>query len=178
MAGVVLAAGAGTRYGTPKILAEQGRWLIAAVRALADGGCDSVWVTTGAARPRLPEPAREIYVPHWKRGMSESVRTAIEVVSATPGECGVLVLHTVDTPDVTAAVTARVLGQHSSAPGLTRAAYHGAPGHPVVIGRCHWPGLLDTLAGDSGARAFLARHDTRMVECGDLASGADIDVRT
>ena len=38
--GVVLAAGAGTRYGMPKILAHDGRWLERAVAALRDAGVD------------------------------------------------------------------------------------------------------------------------------------------
>jgi hypothetical protein len=29
--------------------------------------------------------------------------------------------------------------------------------------------------GDSGARDYLRRHDVTLVECGDLATGADVD---
>ncbi|HRD14869.1 MAG TPA: NTP transferase domain-containing protein, partial [Mycobacterium sp.] len=48
-AGVLLAAGAGTRFGMPKVLAERGSWLRAAVAALSGGGCDDVVVVLGAA---------------------------------------------------------------------------------------------------------------------------------
>lgn len=171
MAGVVLAAGAGSRYGRPKILAEQGRWLELAVAALMS--CDAVWVTTGAARPPLPAPAREIYVPTWAKGASESVRAAITV--ARDSGCDTLVLLTVDTPDVSPAVVIRVLSQHTADPGLTRATYDGRPGHPVVIDKSHWDRLASTLSGDTGARAYLADHGTRLVECGDIATGTDID---
>ncbi|MGB6276881.1 MAG: NTP transferase domain-containing protein, partial [Rhodococcus sp. (in: high G+C Gram-positive bacteria)] len=47
--GVVLAAGAGTRYGSPKVLAHDGLWLKTAVQALRNGGCDRVVVVLGAA---------------------------------------------------------------------------------------------------------------------------------
>ncbi|MDQ2637880.1 MAG: nucleotidyltransferase family protein, partial [Actinomycetota bacterium] len=48
-AGVLLAAGAGSRYGMPKVLAAQGQWLTSGVAALHRGGCDDVVVVLGAA---------------------------------------------------------------------------------------------------------------------------------
>ena len=89
------------------------------------------------------------------------------------------VLHTVDTPDVGVDVVRRVLdAARSSASGLARARYGERPGHPVVVARRHWPDLLATLSGDEGARPFLgARTDVVAVDCADLASGHDIDVR-
>ena len=57
-AGVLLAAGAGTRFGMPKVLAERGAWLRAAVAALSGGGCDEVVVVLGAAVVDVPAPAR------------------------------------------------------------------------------------------------------------------------
>lgn len=57
-----------------------------------------------------------------------------------------------------------------------RQAVHGArPGHPVLLGRAHWPALIAGLGGDSGARAYLAAHGAEPVECGDLFDGADVD---
>ena len=49
VAGELLAAGAGTRFGMPKVLAEQGQWLRHAVHALSAGGCDDIVVVLGAA---------------------------------------------------------------------------------------------------------------------------------
>ena len=37
--------------------------------------------------------------------------------------------------------------------------------------------VVATATGDRGARDYLASHDTRLVECGDLATGADVDER-
>lgn len=48
-AGVVLAAGAGTRFGMPKVLADSGEWLVSAANALREGGCAEVVVVLGAA---------------------------------------------------------------------------------------------------------------------------------
>jgi CTP:molybdopterin cytidylyltransferase MocA len=51
------------------------------------------------------------------------------------------------------------------------------PGHPVLLGRDHWAGVIDSATGDQGARTYLSRHEVEFVECGDLASGRDVDVR-
>jgi CTP:molybdopterin cytidylyltransferase MocA len=172
VASVLLAAGAGTRYGMPKVCAEDGRWLRACVAALTGGGCDDVVVVLGAAVVDVPTPARAAVAADWERGLSASVRAGIDAVDAS-----VVVLHTVDTPDVGADVVRRVLDA-ASASGLARAHYDGRPGHPVVIARRHWPALLAALRGDEGARPFLSgRTDVVAVECGDLASGQDIDTR-
>jgi nicotine blue oxidoreductase len=58
---------------------------------------------------------------------------------------------------------------------LARATYGGAPGHPVVIGRAHWDGVIASAHGDEGARAYLRTHDAVLVECADIADGLDAD---
>jgi CTP:molybdopterin cytidylyltransferase MocA len=173
--GVVLAAGAGTRYGMPKVCAHGGAWLRAAVAALHDGGCGEVVVVLGAAVVDVPRPARAVVADDWSVGLSASVRAGIR---AADGASDFAVLTTVDTPDVDAATVRRVLGAAQTSPsGLARARYDGRPGHPVVIGRRHWPDLLDVLSGDDGAGPFLrGRNDVVAVECADLATGGDIDL--
>ncbi|MDT5337267.1 MAG: hypothetical protein QOD90_2772 [Mycobacterium sp.] len=173
VAGVLLAAGAGRRYGQPKVQAHQGEWLRAAVEALAGGGCDDVVVVLGAAVLDVLPPARAVIAPDWADGISASVRAGL----IAAGEADFAVLHLVDTPDVGAEVVARVLGAaRSSASGLARATYGGRVGHPVVIAQRHWAALASTLQGDQGARPFLKdRADVVAVECGDLATGVDID---
>jgi CTP:molybdopterin cytidylyltransferase MocA len=173
-AGVLLAAGAGTRYGMPKVRAEDGRWLRACVAALTDGGCDDVVVVLGAAEVDVPAPARAVIAPDWEDGLSASVRAGIDAVDAA-----FVVLHAVDTPDVSAEVVRRVLdAARASESGLARAHYDGRPGHPVVIAREHWPALVAALHGDEGARPFLTgRTGVVAVDCADLATGQDIDTR-
>ncbi|MGH3582828.1 MAG: nucleotidyltransferase family protein [Mycobacterium sp.] len=171
-AGVLLAAGAGTRYGMPKVLAEQGRWLSSAVGALCGGGCGDVVVVLGAAVVAVPDPARAVVAEDWRDGISASLRAGIEAVDAD-----LAVITLVDTPDIGADAVRRVLAAASET-GLARAVYEGRPGHPVVIARRFWPELLAAVQGDTGAGPFLrARTDVVDVECGDLASGADVDER-
>lgn len=178
-AGVVLAAGAGTRYGMPKVFAENGLWLQKAVAALHDGGCGEVFVVLGAAGPdavNLPVPARAVHARQWADGLSASLRAGLQALSAQSG-AAFAVVHLVDTPDVGAGVVSRVLAAAmTSNSGLARAVYAGRPGHPAVLARRHWQALLGELHGDVGAGPFLrARTDVIAVECGDLATGADID---
>jgi nicotine blue oxidoreductase len=172
-AGLVLAAGAGVRYGMPKVLAEQGDWLRSAVAALAGGGCDDVVVVLGAAVVDVPAPARPVVAEDWQQGMGASLAAGL----AAAGDADYAVVLTVDTPDVGADVVGRVLTAASAAQsGLARAVYDGRPGHPVVIANRHWPELVATLHGDEGARRFLAaRSDVLTVDCADLATGLDID---
>jgi len=47
--------------------------------------------------------------------------------------------------------------------------------NPVLLGRDHWPGVIDTATGDSGAREYLTAHPPLLVECGDIGSGEDVD---
>jgi hypothetical protein len=45
----------------------------------------------------------------------------------------------------------------------------------VLIGRDHWAGVIESATGDQGARSYLGLHEVALVECGDLASGRDVD---
>jgi nicotine blue oxidoreductase len=60
---------------------------------------------------------------------------------------------------------------------LRRAAYGGRPGHPALIGRHFWDETIATAVGDRGARELYSTHWHHLVECGDLATGRDVDTR-
>lgn len=176
--GLLLAAGAGRRMGTPKALlhdADGTSWLVRAVQALSQGGCDRVCVVLGAAaaeaEPLLDGLSVEVVLADdWAEGMGASLRAGLR---ATGGHHDVLV-SLVDLPDVGPEVVARVL---AAGAGLARATYDGRPGHPVLLGVDHLEPLLATLHGDVGARSYLDAHDVALVECGDLATGIDVDRR-
>jgi CTP:molybdopterin cytidylyltransferase MocA len=91
----------------------------------------------------------------------------------------VALVHVVDLPDVPAAAVARVLAAAAGPASLARAIYRGIPGHPGLLGRDHWDELLVASDGDRGGReylaAHLAAHGVMQVECGDLATGRDVD---
>lgn len=82
----------------------------------------------------------------------------------------------VDVPDLNAETVTRIVGQSSRSRNiLRRAVFHGRPGHPVLIGRDHWPTLAKSLTGDGGANTYLRKNGVELVECSDLSSGVDID---
>ncbi|OSC38126.1 nucleotidyltransferase family protein [Mycobacterium decipiens] len=171
--GVLLAAGAGRRYGKPKVLVDG--WLDTAVGALRDGGCTHVVLVLGAAEVPAPAGVTAIAAPDWRHGVSASVRAGL--TEADHRHADYAVLHVIDTPDVDGKVVARVLGRAlASRSGLARAYFGDRPGHPVVIARKHWPDVLAGISGDRGAAAYLrGAPDVEAVQCGDLASGRDFD---
>ncbi|MFT3662743.1 MAG: NTP transferase domain-containing protein [Gordonia sp. (in: high G+C Gram-positive bacteria)] len=170
--GLLLAAGAGRRRGLPKALVPGA--LTGAIEALTAGGCDRVTVVLGAAadraRPLVPAGVGVVKTADWADGMSASLRAGL---AATTGE--VVVVHSVDLPDVGPDVVRRLLA-HAGPEALARAVYDGVPGHPVLFGRRHVGPAAASATGDRGARGYLASTTVRAVECGDLASGVDVDL--
>jgi CTP:molybdopterin cytidylyltransferase MocA len=182
--GLVLAAGAGTRFGGPKGLARTADgmpWVELAVRMLHGGGCDRVIVLVGArgddVAALVPPDTEVVTVPDWSDGVSATLRTGLAAASVLA--CDAVVVTPVDTPDAAPAAVVRVLAALGGEPrdGLAQAVYDGRPGHPVAIGAHHLDAVAATVTGDRGARPYLAAHGVTEVECGDLWSGADIDTR-
>ena len=183
MEGLLLAAGAGRRMGTPKALVDDGAgpWLVRGVSPLRDGGCSRVTVVLGADAERARSIVEDVDVTvvvadDWAEGMGASLRAGLRSLTGSAAGTGVVV-SLVDLPDLVPEVVARVIGAAAAAgpAALVRATYDGRPGHPVLLGRDHWTGVIETAVGDQGARAYLAPRDVTLVECGDLATGRDVD---
>ena len=173
--GLLLAAGGGLRMGMPKALVDD--WLVRGVRTLRDGGCDGVTVVLGAEAAVATEllaglEAETVVADDWADGMGASLRAGLSGLDADA-----VLVSLVDLPDLDAEVVRRVLAAGADAATLRRATYDGRPGHPVLIGRDHWAGVSETAVGDRGARDYLAARDVETVECGDLATGVDVDSR-
>jgi len=180
LTGLLLAAGAGSRMGMPKALVhdDDGSWLAHATETLRAGGCDDVTVVLGAAVDEalglLDGLGVDVVIASdWAEGMSASLRAGLRAMPAG-SEAAVVLL--VDLPDVTAEVVRRVVAGGAGPGALARATFDARPGHPVLLGRDHWAAVTATATGDRGARDYLAGTDVRLVECGDLATGDDVDV--
>lgn len=171
---VVLAAGAGERFGGPKQLAElDGRPLLAHVvgTALAHPAIDRVVVVLGArsdaVRAALPAgrlPVDVVVCPDWADGPSASLRCGL---AALDGSDALVLLA--DQPRLPAAAIDRVLAQPDQ---LVRATVDGRPGHPVLL-RGSWPARIATLADEE--RRTLLKAEARPVEIGDLGGSDDVD---
>ncbi|WP_433801719.1 nucleotidyltransferase family protein [Actinomycetospora sp. CA-084318] len=181
VAGLLLAAGAGRRMGTPKALVElDGEPLVArALRALHDAGCTPRVVVVGASADEAAAAARAadaealvVRADGWAQGMGESLRAGLE---ALPADVDAVLVLLVDTPGIGPAALARVAAA-ATRDGIVRGAYGGRPGHPVVFGHDHLAAVAAAAHDDVGARGYLAgRDDVAAVEVGDVATRDDVD---
>lgn len=165
--------------GTPKALIRDAAgvtWVVRTSRLLNEAGCSPVVVVVGASADQVraelsDEPVEVVEATDWDEGMGASLRAGLRSTS-TLADAAVVV--TVDVPGLTAAAVRRVVDR-AGAGALVRATYRGVPGHPVVIGRDHWDGVIASARGDEGARGYLREHDVVLVECGDVGDGEDVD---
>jgi len=175
--GILLAAGAGRRFGGPKQLARVGgRPVIErALDALRDVEPRVVVLGARAGQVRAGADlggARVVVCAGWAEGMAASLRCGI----AALGDVDAAVVVLADQPFVTAAVVATLLAADGEGHDAVRATYRGTPGHPVLLGRS----LLERAAelrGDVGFRTVLEDARVRHVEAGHLGDPADIDTR-
>jgi CTP:molybdopterin cytidylyltransferase MocA len=165
--GVVLAAGAGSRYGQPKaeIVIEGARLLDRAIRTLRDGGCHDV---VAVVRPGTTATDATVVVnPDPARGLGSSLRLGLQ---AATGALAVILLA--DLPGVTPDAVRRVMA--AGAP-VAVATYAGRRGHPVAIAREHWDEAGRLAVGDEGARPFLLAHLSLVAEVPCVGDPTDID---
>jgi nicotine blue oxidoreductase len=182
--GVLLAAGAGRRFGGPKALAELGDELLVerGVRLLVEGGCAAVVVVLGAGerevrrRTRLGA-ARAVTNPEWQTGMGSSLAAGL---AAVPAEIGAAVVALVDQPLVGSTAVRRLAQAWWDGAVAAVATYGGQPRNPVLLDRSLWPAVLDRAIGDKGARDFLGSHPDLVtpVACDDTGAPDDVDTIT
>nr|WP_042192096.1 nucleotidyltransferase family protein [Kibdelosporangium sp. MJ126-NF4]CEL20481.1 CTP:molybdopterin cytidylyltransferase [Kibdelosporangium sp. MJ126-NF4]CTQ97705.1 CTP:molybdopterin cytidylyltransferase [Kibdelosporangium sp. MJ126-NF4] len=174
VAGLVLAAGAGRRYGMPKArIRYQGELFVErAVRVLEEGGCSPVLAVLGADSETIRAQAPALNAvdnPDWQQGMGSTLRVGLRAVHGDA-----VIILPVDTPGIRSAAIDR-LRELASPQALLRASYHGEPGHPVLIGRDHWAGVYELATGDAGAREYLRRNKPDLIPCDDVSDGSDVD---
>ncbi|MDG4797151.1 NTP transferase domain-containing protein [Micromonospora sp. WMMD1082] len=181
VAALVLAAGAGRRYGRPKALVEFGGRLLVerAVVTARVGGCCPVVTVLGAAAEEVRARAdlagaMVIDNPEWATGLGSSLRAGLAALRPAGAVAAVVLL--VDMPGVTPEAVRRLAGL-AAPDALAIAGYGTGRGHPVLLGRAHWAGVAASAAGDAGARGYLRERvaQLRVVPCGDVATGGDVD---
>jgi nicotine blue oxidoreductase len=164
MAGVVLAAGEGRRFGGPKALARiDGICFVERVAAmLTSGGCDRVVVVLGAAADEVIATAdlrtvEVVVAPDWRDGMAASLRAGIGAADAVQAAAAVIAL--VDQPWVGPESVARLRQAWRNGATAAVATYGGDPRHPVLFGdRRHRCANLAARQPGTGDRRRLRRH--------------------
>ena len=180
VAAIILAAGASTRMGRPKLLlTHHGVPLVRrAVEAAVGGGCTDAVVVLGASheqyRPLLQgTPARLLHNPEFSQGMSSSIRVGIEALAENTRAA---IIMLADQPFIDRGVIERLITTYvTSKARIVACAYDGVHGAPVLFDRALFLELL-LLEGDQGARQVMTiypRHVTAIEISPDAATDID-----
>lgn len=171
---VVLAAGAGRRFGGGKLLApwRGGVLLDGALAAALAAPARNVWVVTGAEAEAVSTAARAyassagaadrlrlVAAPDHAEGMGASLRAAI---AALPPDTAGAFVFLGDMPRVPASILPDLAAALAAGAPAAAPVWAGRRGNPVLLGRGLFPALR-ALSGDQGARAVLQGLGERLV---------------
>lgn len=186
---IVLAAGAGRRFGGPKQVAPLGgRPLLAhAIGSVLAAGLARPVVVLGAraAEVRAAVDLSEVEVVEaagWETGPGASLKAGLVAAGAgggagadgPDGAPGAVLVVLGDQPLVGPAAIRRVLAARSPGRAAVRATYGGEPGHPVVLEPVLFARILAQDDG-RGAGPLLRACGAIEVPCDDVADPRDVD---
>ncbi|MBD0339196.1 MAG: nucleotidyltransferase family protein [Thermoleophilia bacterium] len=155
---VVLAAGAATRFGSPK----QRLLLPRVLERVRASSVDDALVVLGAHE--VETDARTVHCPEWESGIGASLRCGLR---ALPEEAQAAVVVLADGPDLAPGAVDRVVEVwRESGAEVVAATYEGVRLHPVLLARSAWDRIPD-----EGARGLPAL----LVPCEDLGRPGDVD---
>ncbi len=160
---VVLAAGAATRFGSPKQLLL----LPYVLERLEHAPVDGIVIVSGAypidERDGLElGEARVVVCPDWELGPGASLRCGL---AALGDDVDAALIVLADGPYLDRRAIERVIA-HSDQAEFVAASYDGTRSHPAVLARAAWPSVPD-----AGGREL----DALLVACDDLTPPGDID---
>jgi molybdenum cofactor cytidylyltransferase len=176
---LVLAAGAASRFGSPKQLVRiNGQPLlhraVSQATQVAGGG---VTVVLGAHAQQLTpllkhSPASVVINRNWEEGMASSLRLG---VASLPVGCEGVMVTLADQAAVTTFDLQRLAAAWRQQPDwLIAASYSGHTGVPAVFPAHVFASFAD-LRGDAGARAIISRHTDRCLRVPMPNAAIDID---
>ena len=180
--GIVLAAGASARMGTPKPLLEIDgmTFLERAVHVLREAGCryvvavvnDDDWIE------RLADVSGAAVIINDAENSEQVDSLRLGIANLPEGAAGVLVLP-VDFPRVAAETVRMLINEFERSPApVLNPAYDGVAGHPVLFARSVLTELMQPDLPD-GARSVIEKHqrDARVIDVDDAGVVADVDTR-
>ncbi len=172
----MLAAGAATRFGAPKQLADlDGVPLLEhALRTMTAAPVGRVVVVLGSGADEVAagvdlHGADPVVCGRWEEGQSASLACGLAELAG----CGAVVVTLGDQPRVSPDAIRRVISSRNDAAAV-RATYNGNPGHPVLLERRLFEQLRN-VSGDKGARNLLLSAQVLDLPCDDLGGGEDVD---
>jgi molybdenum cofactor cytidylyltransferase len=179
VSGVLLAAGASTRFGSPKQLVRiAGRPLLhTVVTRAAEVTGNALIVVLGAGAAELApllkhSPGSVVVNRQWREGLASSIRAG---VARLPATCAGVMLVLADQAAVTSDDLRRLAGTWRRRPqSIVAALYAGTTGAPAIFPRSTFAELA-ALRGDAGARSVLRRSVDRMIRVPMPAAELDLD---
>jgi molybdenum cofactor cytidylyltransferase len=179
---ILLAAGAGSRFGGGKLLhpLDDGAAIAAhAARNLVSAGLDVTAVIRPGDFPLAEileqEGCRVTVCADAAKGMGVSLAHGV----AQSRDAAGWIVALADMPRIRPETIARVAQVLMAGADIVAPSYQGDRGHPVAFGR-KFQHELQLLTGDSGARAIVQRNQAmvKLVEGDDPGVLLDIDRRT
>jgi molybdenum cofactor cytidylyltransferase len=180
IAGVLLAAGASSRFGADKRLhrlADGMGMALSALRPLCEALDDVIAVVRpgdGLLATQLGSAGARVVVAHdWRCGMGSSLALGVAALDRHATAC---LIALADMPFVRTATISRTAAPLLQGASLVAPVYRGSRGHPVGFA-AEWFSTLRRLRGEHGARDILAVHRDRLtlVEVDDPGILLDID---
>ncbi len=183
VAAIILAAGAGSRFGEePKLLADlDGRPVLQHVLDAVDAFTPAETVVVlGHAADRIEagvtwRAERRVTNPDPGRGLSSSVRVGLEALAGSRAAAALIVLG--DQPQVSVAVMGALLAEARAQPErpIVVPLYASDGGrNPVLLRHAAWP-LAAALSGDRGFGPLIAAHPELVAEVAVEGDNPDID---
>lgn len=179
---IILAAGSASRMGKPKqLLSYQGSSLIShAVEIGLNSTCKPVVVVLGAyieqIKPTINKfPVQIIENPHWKTGMSSSIRAGITAIKENNPKLDALIIALGDQPLISTAVFNKLVQNYQKTGNIIIAAtYSDVIGVPALFSSVLFPELIN-LEGDRGAKALIGKYKDELLSISIPEAAIDID---
>ena len=187
---IILAGGAGSRFGGGKLLTRYGNGALidGALRAAFSAPVSRTILVTGydaenvgaaakalAAREQIGQTLEVVDAERYREGMAETLKVGVAALSSDVEGAFVFLGDMPRVPwSLASTLAENIQGRSAAAP-----TFQGRRGHPVLFAACLFPTLLQ-LSGDRGARGMLDElaDDLLLIDVDDAGVLFDVDQRS
>jgi molybdenum cofactor cytidylyltransferase len=179
VAGIILAAGGSSRFGSPKsLLTWKGETFIERITRISlEGGLSPVVIVAGDALNQVKTIISKwnvtlVHNPKWQAGQSTSIHAGL---NAIPTSCGAAIFLLADQPQVSRAIISALIEAHArSLAPIIAPQVDQERANPVLFDYSTFPRLLE-IQGDQGGRALFSKYQVHWLPWQDKSLLSDID---